>query len=153
QLITNKLEPKEGKEQEGYDYSKSVVGLYGGIDKQEIVAYLKNEDIKIKKILVTYDSLPALINIIEGVGYVTKDFNIHVDEYDSLLDYYDFRYDAIRKVLDNYSRFNEFCFMSATPLHKDLTLIELDHLPLVKCRWLEMTMVGIKHLKLKAGVK
>lgn len=107
--------------------SENIFGLMGGVSDKELFDYLERNTIK--KIIATYDALPRLINIIGKKIY--SDYFLLVDEYHILFTSYSYRREAIRFILNNYSSFEKFCFMTATPLKGRKLLSELKHLPLV----------------------
>ena len=97
------------------------MGLYGEVSKYQFNSAFKKQR-SYKKIIATYDSLPKLI---EWIGDDVYDYFLLIDEYHILFNSYAFRYQAIKNVLNLYKKFNDFCFMTATPLNKDNILEEL----------------------------
>ena len=118
-LIKNKM----AQYPEGY-----ILGVMAGVSAAEIKDYVETVDNK--KIMVTYDSLPRLMKYINP-----KEYNILIDEYHILLTQYCFRDRAISGVLDNYKAFNEYTFMSATPIEEDFILKELTGMKVVDYDW------------------
>ena len=45
---------------------------------------------------------------------------------------YSYRYEAVQSVLNNYTKYSEFCFMTATPLDEEFELEELKDIPVVE---------------------
>lgn len=129
ELVRNKTDLKNG-----------IFGLSGDIKNTNIIKSYINSDFKYKKIICTYDSLPKLIGIIGEKIYT--DYFLLVDEYHIFFNYYSLRLEAIRNVLNAYSRFKRYCFMTATPLNDDTMLEELKHLRILNLTW--ETQVPVK---------
>lgn len=134
-MIDNKVNQHEGR----------ILGIYGTIDIKEVTKYLENS--KVKKIMVTYDSLPKLIKLVNP-----EDYCLLVDEYHLLFTQYSFRRNAVRGVLENYTKFPEYCFMTATLLDPEFVLDELKHLPLVTAEWENVREVTVNSFKCKNGI-
>jgi len=134
-MIDNKVNQHEGR----------VLGVYGTFDIKEINKYLESHNPK--KIMVTYDSLPKLIKLIDP-----EEYNLLVDEYHLLFTQYSFRRNAVRGVLENYTKFSEYCFMTATLLDPEFVLDELKHLPVVTAEWENVREVTVNSFKCKNGV-
>ena len=101
---------------------KGFLVVYGKTNEDEIIKYI-NSDIKYKKIIGTYDSLKKLIN------FNLFSYFLLIDEYHILFNSYSFRNSAIQFLLQNYNKFNDYCFMTATPLEDNIILEEIKHLP------------------------
>lgn len=116
-------------------YGDSVFGVYGSLLSSQKIREIRNyhNSHNPKKYLVTYDSLEKLINILGDIS----DFRLLVDEYHLLFTQYAFRESAAETLLRCYRHFNDFCFMSGTPLTEDFILHELRGLPIVKAIWEE----------------
>lgn len=110
---------------------RGLIGVYGEVLKYQFDDAFKKQR-SYKKIIATYDSLPKLI---EWIGDDIYDYFLLIDEYHILFNSYAFRYQAIRNVLNLYRRFNDFCFMTATPLNEDNVLEELKYLPQILVTW------------------
>lgn len=72
----------------------NVLGIYKGTKIKDIKSYVSNNDIKYKKIMVTYDSLYKLEKFINP-----KDYKLLIDEYHLLFNCYSFRNKAVKDVL------------------------------------------------------
>jgi len=125
-----------------FQHKETVLGVYDITTSAKVKKYLATNNIK--KILVTYDSLPKLIEQLIEFGYSTKDFSLLIDEYHLLFMQYSFRRIAVKGVLDNYLRFKKFCFVTATLVQEEFILEELKYLPIVKAKW-EVTKEVIVH--------
>jgi hypothetical protein len=78
------------------------------------------------KIVVTYDSLPRVVNVLSDAGYnVYRDFFLLVDEYHILFNHYSFRHAPIKRLLAEAGNFERVTYMSATPIEEEYMLEEL----------------------------
>lgn len=92
-----------------------AIGVYqNGATEEEIRAFGGNI------ILVTWDSLPKVANIINPT-----EWRLTIDESHKLIDSAAFRTEAIMGVLDNFRKFKAFCFVTATPVDDEFQLSEL----------------------------
>jgi hypothetical protein len=134
-LITNKV-----KQYPNTRYNGSIFGVDGNTKKKDLIAYLQTTETP--KLMVTYDSLGKLANWIKP-----EDFKLLIDEMHLLFTQYSFRKEAAQTVLQNYTRFKEFCFMTATPLEDDFLLDELQDIDIVEAKWetvREVTVTSVK---------
>lgn len=118
----------------------NIFGVYGDVKNNQIKDYITTFT-GFKKIMATYDSLPRLIEVIGD--NIFKDYFLLIDEYHTFTDYYSFRRNAIRGILNNYSKFDNFCFMTATPIKDDYMLKELEHLDVIEYNWEGSSKVNI----------
>lgn len=121
---------------------KNVCPVYGDIFDLEIEEYINNPDIKIKKFMVTYDSLARLLKFIDP-----QDYKILIDEAHKLLDSASFRTNAVETVLENYSKFKSFVFATATPVKDKYQLPILRDIPKATIKWYDTQPVDISHFK------
>lgn len=122
-LVRNKEIPNERRQYE-------VFGIHGEVENQDIINYINSHNTL--KLLVTYNSLPRLIDVLTGVGYdVYNDFFLLVDEYHILFNSYSFRYEPIKRLLELAKNFDRVTYMSATPIEREFILEELKDLPTV----------------------
>lgn len=132
-LILNKLDANSEHE----DRRNEILGFYGEIGEENVIGYIKTHDVK--KIIVTYDSLPKLMRIIAEIdGNEQKGFEEYfllVDEWHCLFKYYNFRNKAIRELLPIAKKFKEVTYMTATPIQQNFTLTELRELPVKEVQW------------------
>ena len=68
------------------------------------------------KIITTYDSLSK---VVEALGEAVNSVNLLIDELHLLFTQYTFRKEAVQSVLDLYTNFKTYCFMTATPVKED----------------------------------
>lgn len=121
---------------------KDICPVYGDIFDSEIEEYVNNSDIKVKKFMVTYDSLSRLLKFINPL-----DYKILIDEAHKLLDSASFRTNAIETVLENYSKFRSFVFATATPVRDKYQLPALKDIPKAIIKWYDTQPVDISHFK------
>ena len=95
-----------------------------------------------KKIIVTYDSLPRVINLINPI-----EWKLLVDESHKLVDSGNFRDVAINGILNNYHKFGSFVFMTATPVKDKYQLPQLVGIPKSTIKWTNIKPVNIKFTK------
>lgn len=116
-----------------------------GVSKYDIIGYISEATAKgfTPKIIVTYDSLPKVTEMIEP-----QDFYLLVDEYHILFQQYSFRYNAVQGVLRNYKKYKAFTFMTATPIEIDVlrnfTLTELEDVPYYEQEWNDDNEIEVK---------
>lgn len=111
-----------------------LLGVYEGTGRKEILDYAKSHSTH--KIMVTYDSLPKVIDILTDAGYdVLDDYQLVIDEWQVILNSYDFRPDAMQGLLMSTSRFKNIIYMTATPVKRKYMPDEMKHLQRVKIKW------------------
>ena len=122
-LIQNKLDANS----EHGDRRDEILGFYGEVDETEVRAYLSTHSLK--KIIVTYDSLPKLVRIIGEVeGDGEKGFNDYFYWWMNGIDL--FKYYAFRMRLSgicylSLRNLRRLLYMTATPVDPEYTLEEL----------------------------
>lgn len=124
----------------------NIYGYYGNApSKKELVKYLNSTTSP--KIFTTYDSLEKLTN---HINY--SKFNLLIDEYHLLFTQYSFRDEAVNKVLSNYYKYNDYCFMTATLLENEFILDELKEVPIVEAVWQDVINVKVQSVLCPKGV-
>lgn len=122
-----------------------LLGVKEGVYKADIVNYLKEN--KIHKIIVTYDSLPKVIEAIEELNQQPlNEYFLLIDEVHYIMNNYTLRKDAVRRLLETYKRFDRWCFMTATPNEDEFTLEELKDVP-VEVAKMPMEKIRIHNVK------
>lgn len=124
ELVINKCYPSKDKDGNDLIWKQSEItanvspsnpnlfGLYGKFNlttKTKLTKFLNQDGVK--KIICTYDKVENIMPFINP-----QEFKFLIDEYHDLFKQYLFRYKAISGVLDNYSKFCSYCFLSATPI-------------------------------------
>lgn len=140
-LIVNKL-----KQYPNDRYSGKLFGVDGDTLKKDVKDYLKSVDVP--KFIVTYDSLEKLSKWINP-----SEYNLLIDEMHLLFTQYSFRKDAAMSVLNNYTSYKEFCFMTATVLEEEFILDELVDIDIVVAEWEVVKEVKVESVKCITNVK
>lgn len=117
----------------------NLIGVYGTVSEQELSNKLQANK-GVIKIMGTYDSLPKILNVLKDAAY---NYFLLIDEYHILFNSYSFRYKPIKFILDNYTKFKDFCFMTATPLEDFNILEEIKELPKISLTWPQATKMKI----------
>lgn len=130
-LIENKL--KWCKEK-GID----VCAIYGGNGEKEVLAFNG------RKIITTYDSLGKVTRALEVRGDI-KDWKICIDEAHKLVDSAAFRTNAVRSVLDHYSKYKAYVFGTATPVKDKYQLPRLQHIKKNRIEWDNLSPVHVNY--------
>ena len=125
----NLVESKSGKD---------ILSITGDTSNLEIERYIRSK-IKYKKIVVTYDALKRIINVIPNFS----EYFLLIDEYHLLFNDYSFRSDPILFILHNFKRFTNWAFMTATPLNDEFILDELKDVDQVIYEWENIIPVNI----------
>jgi hypothetical protein len=131
-ILVPTIELAKNKYQEGF------LIVYGKVTPTEILNYT-NSSIAYKKIIGTYDSLKKLL---ETYPDILKYFLL-IDEYHILFNSYSFRSDAIMFLLKTYSKFDDYVFMTATPLDDNIILDELKNLPQLNIKWTRAESINL----------
>lgn len=141
----------ENKERQ---HPNQVIGVYSNTKDTAIKRYIKarKEAGLAVKILVTFDSLPRVTNLLLAINEDLLDYSILVDEYHLLFTQYPFRKDAVRGVLAEYTKYKKFCFVTATLLDTDFVLDELKNVEIVKTEWVNTKIVNVKSSKCSKDV-
>ena len=92
------------------------------------------------KIIGTYDSLPKIMQAVPGC----TEYFLLIDEYHLLFNDYSFRSKAILNILINFRKFDDWAFLTATPLNETFTLKELEDIDQITYQWPQATKVDIK---------
>jgi hypothetical protein len=126
QMISNKV-PQYPNERTPEQFK--LFGVCAGITQEDLIDYLKTN--KVHKIIVTYDSLPRVIEAITRLqDRQIENYFLLIDEVHYILNNYQLRKDAIKKLLEIYPTFKNWCFMTATPNEEEFTLEELKDIPI-----------------------
>lgn len=118
--------------------NSNYLSVTGDTNNNEIITYI-NSNIKYKKIIATYDALERLMNIIPNV----QDYFLLIDEYHLLFNDYSFRSEVIMFILNNFSTFKDWAFLTATPLKPEFILKELKDIPQITYEWENSVPVNI----------
>ena len=120
----------------------NIFGVDGDTKQKDLEIYLSSTNTP--KIMVTYNSLGKLS---DWLSESVIDYRILIDEYHILFTQYSFRYDAVKIVLDNYTKYKDFCFMTATTLEEEFILEELKDIPVIVLNWPDTRKVTVESIK------
>ena len=140
-LIKNKL-AQAGKD------SYEIFGVHAGVCYKEFSDYCRRVWDKKHplKIMSTYDSFLKTGCWLESLHFNPYDnAQVLVDEYHMLAYWYKLKPHTMREVMSNAAKYDNKCFMTATPLHGLSLLRELEDYPTVKVEWEETEQ---KHIRL-----
>lgn len=113
--------------------SKSSLGYFGvdgNVTMTKIREYVMKES-GYKKIIATYDALEKIMKTISNYN----EYFLLVDEYHLLFNDYSFRNKPIKFILDNFKNFDNWAFMTATPLKEEFILDELKDIDQINYQW------------------
>jgi len=127
-------------------FKYDLIHYYGGCYDVDIKNKIKS--CKVPKILVTYDSLGKISNFINPENY-----NLVIDEYDCLITEYLYRGLACDVVYDNYKKYKNYTFMTATPMQKEFLTDELARIRIVEAIWDERDPIQILPLETRSVIK
>lgn len=121
------------------DKYNNIQPVYGEISNQEIKNALSSG---CTKFMSTYHGLKR---IVELFGNQVSNFQLLVDEAHMLTegDDKDFMHNEINYILQSYTKFKSFCFMTATPYEEESIPEQLLCLPLVKAKWSDLGVTAL----------
>lgn len=120
-------------------FKNPVIGAYGTLDEDLIKRHSFKEN---NKIICTYDALEKITRLINHY-----DYHIVIDEYHILTKHYDFRFEAVQSVLNNFKKYRSFTFISATPIEENFILDELKDIDTITLEW--ENKVNVEYLPTK----
>lgn len=118
--------------------SDNYLGVTGDVPNSEIINYLHTH-IGYKKFVTTYDALVRLMQLIPNY----QEYFLLVDEYHLLFNDYQFRSKPIMFILNNFRKFDKWCFMTATPLKDEFILEQLKDVDQIEYKWSNARPVNI----------
>lgn len=110
-----------------------VQGIYSGVYYTTVQDYLFKYTTH--KFVVTYDSLPKLLNWIERNGFNLGNYKILVDEFHTLVESMGYREDAINGLIEELGRVGHYTLMSATPTKDKFLIQSFKELPYTEIDW------------------
>lgn len=125
-----------------------LIGVYGETDSEEITAYLES-GAEPKKIVCTYDSLPKLLRT---KGFNPKTFKLLVDEAHTLVNLGSFKAATCEFVLQNYTKFASYVFLTATPTKREYFPEALINVPLCTIQWDDVRNVKFNLQNIEQGI-
>ncbi|RSO65895.1 hypothetical protein EA749_11730 [Acinetobacter radioresistens] len=125
-----------------------LIGVYGETDSEEITAYLES-GAEPKKIVCTYDSLPKLLRT---KGFNPKAFKLLVDEAHTLVNLGSFKAATCEFVLQNYTKFASYVFLTATPTKREYFPEALINVRLCTIQWDDVRNVKFNLQNIEQGI-
>lgn len=121
EIITNKT----GQEIIG-ENGKGFFGAFGnyGKVKEKMELYLQTRGTDPIKILITWDMIPKLLADFPGLA----ECSLVIDEYHQILKAADYRSMAISGLLKTFDKFNQWVFISATPIPLDFMPEKMENI-------------------------
>lgn len=138
-LLLSKLSDNLGK--------AHIIGLYSETETQELQDFLTDTS-KPRKIVCTFDSLPRLL---KTKGFDPKQFKLLVDEAHTLVNLGSFKAAVCEFVLQNYTKFQSYVFLTATPTKRSYFPDMLKDLPLCTIEWQDVRPVKFNLQTLEVG--
>ena len=121
---------------------KNLCPIYSETTDEDINNYINNPHIPIKKFIVTYDSLPRLLNFIDP-----SEYRLLVDEVQVLIRYLGhFKISVSHALIKNSYNFKSVSYLTATPTKRCYLPQPLKQLNYVELNWPNLKRPDIKHL-------
>lgn len=134
----------------GREDNIKILGVTGDTTNSQIKSYMRLN--AVWKIVVTYDSLPRVIKMAQSCDLPIYDKFLLIDEYHLLFRQLDFRYSAIRNLLDSITKFDKVTFMSATPLTDWAIFEQLKKYDRVTVEWEEKLPINVTTIITKSPI-
>lgn len=136
-------------------YPFEIMSFHSGIDniKDELYYYLERNKGATKKIMVTYDSVPRLLELLAEFNEDYKnDYRLLIDEAHKVLEFAGyFKPEVIYNLERVYHNFKAMIAVTATPTREDFIPDAFNKLKLVKLDWENKVLVCIKHKRIAAS--
>lgn len=147
-LLVPYLNLLHSKEKDNKDIV-DLISIYGEKKGDKFIKdYLANGSSP-KKIICTYDSLNRLLELDE---FDPKQFKLLVDEAHTLVNLGSFKASTCEYVLQNYSLFGAYVFLTATPTKRDYFPNMIGHLPLCTFKWDNVKEVKFNLQRIDKGI-
>lgn len=126
-----------------------LISIYGDKKGNKFISDYLAKDSKPKKIICTYDSLDRLLEVDE---FDPKQFKLLVDEAHTLVNLGSFKASTCENVLQNYSLFGSYVFLTATPTKREYFPDMIGQLPLCTIEWENVKDVKFNLQRIDKGV-
>lgn len=129
-----------------YNYPHELFLYHSGVEDvgTKLTEYLERNKDKVKKIMVTYDSLPKLKSFIDF-----KEYKLAIDEGHKLLEYAgNFKPKVIHNLFEELPNFRAYIVATATPTREEYIPVQLKDTKKIKIEWSSVTPVNFKHKRL-----
>lgn len=133
-------------------YPTEVMYVFGNVTVATITEYLNSGG---NKIMSTYHSLPKVLEAFSNSVKDTEEFQLLVDEAHMLTegDDKDFMHNEINYILQSYTKFKTYCFMTATPFPLECFPEQIKDVEYVTAEWnpevIEVTTVKAQQITSK----
>lgn len=145
-LIKNKLAQVEKGDYE-------IFGVHKGVYDEEFIEYCQKawKEGRPLKIMSTYDSFLKVGNWLKSLHFDPyTDAQVLVDEYHMLAYWYKLKPHIMREVMSETKKYDNKCFMTATPLKGMSLLKELEGYSTVKVEWEEKEQKDIRLIPVRS---
>ena len=116
--------------------------IYSETTNEDILYYLQNKNILVKKFIVTYDSVPRLLKFIDA-----SEYRLLVDESHILIRYLGhFKTSVCHALIERTYQFKSTSFLTATPTDRSFLPEPLKKLDYVNIKWKNIIKPDIKHM-------
>lgn len=123
--------------------------IYGDKKGNQFIIDYLTKDSSPKKIICTFDSLPRLLEVDE---FDPKQFKLLVDEAHTLVNLGSFKPSTCEFVLEHYTLFQSYVFLTATPTKREYFPNQINHLPLCTIEWDNVKDVKFNLQRIDQGI-
>ena len=133
----------ENKVDQSEQYPHKLFMFSGKASNEDLYRHIR-ESGDVKKILVTYDSVPRLLNLINP-----KDYKLFIDEAHKLIEYAgNFKPKVVYNLLDSLHLFKSYVLCTATPTKEKYLPEKVKGMRKIKLNWEVSKKVNINHMRL-----
>lgn len=120
-----------------------LLPIHGTVNPEAIKEYVETTRLfnKPLKMIATYDALKALI---EKCDILSLGLKLMVDEAHLLVNLASFKANTCQYILDHYTDFNEYVFVTATPTRREFFPSKIETLPLLNIVWDDVIEANFK---------
>lgn len=129
-------------------YPHEILPFYCNASETDLNQSLKGyvQRNKVKKIMVTYDSVPKLISYLEHLTIDMKNFKLFIDEAHKILEFAgNFKANVISDLEQTYPKFKTVIAATATPTRYEYIPDSFSSFNKIKLDWELKASVTIKH--------
>ena len=124
-----------------------IIGVYSKTNTEKLESFLADTS-RPRKIICTFDSLPRLLGT---KGFEATEFKLLVDEAHTLINLGGFKARVCEFVLDNFTKFKTYNFMTATPTKREFFPSQLLLVPICTIEWVNLQAVSFDVQTVPAG--
>lgn len=119
--------------------NNNVFGFYGDIKSSELVAFLECGG---EKVIATYDSFNRLFDLLNAINDISE-WKLLIDEAHNLINLAELKANVLNYIMDNYSKFGSYVFVTATPTQNDFLPEQLKDIEMVKYVWEDSDVIDL----------